>query len=398
MEMEMEFLRKLPTPQELKEQHPVSAQIVATKTKRDDEIRNIFEGKSDKLILVIGPCSADNEDAVIDYISRLRTVQEKVADKIFMIPRIYTNKPRTTGIGYKGMLHQPGGIEIEEVLSPEVKSQVLNLVHDLFLKEEHEPEDEEEQIRETIMNVIRDILSDGDVMYNMMDLKNYDDYTYFHSVNVATLAAVLGVRYGLSEYELKVLTTGALLHDIGKKFVKADVLNARRPLTEEEKRMVLQHPKLGYEFLKRNYDFDPDVCEGVLGHHEWYNGEGYPLRRSGENISIYARIIKVADVYDAMTSKRSYHDALSPSDAVEYIMAMNESEFDPAVVDIFLKWVAVYPVGCEVELSDGRHAVVVKNYHDFLLRPKIRVMESGEEIDLLSDIDARHITILRLAV
>lgn len=106
MEMEMEFLRKLPTPQELKEQHPVSAQIVATKTKRDDEIRNIFEGKSDKLILVIGPCSADNEDAVIDYISRLRTVQEKVADKIFMIPRIYTNKPRTTGIGYKGMLHQ----------------------------------------------------------------------------------------------------------------------------------------------------------------------------------------------------------------------------------------------------------------------------------------------------
>ena len=107
MEMEMEFLRKLPTPQELKEQHPVSAQIVATKAKRDDEIRDIFEGKSDKLILVIGPCSADNEDAVIDYISRLRTVQEKVSDKIFMIPRIYTNKPRTTGEGYKGMLHQP---------------------------------------------------------------------------------------------------------------------------------------------------------------------------------------------------------------------------------------------------------------------------------------------------
>lgn len=107
MEMEMEFLRKLPTPQELKEQFPVSAQIIATKAKRDEEIRNIFEGKSDKLILVIGPCSADNEDAVIDYISRLRKVQEKVEDKIFIIPRIYTNKPRTIGVGYKGMLHQP---------------------------------------------------------------------------------------------------------------------------------------------------------------------------------------------------------------------------------------------------------------------------------------------------
>ena len=100
MEMEMEFLRKLPTPAELKEEYPVSAQVVATKAERDDEIRAIFEGKEDKLILVIGPCSADNEDAVIDYISRLRKVQDKVADKIFMIPRIYTNKPRTIGITF----------------------------------------------------------------------------------------------------------------------------------------------------------------------------------------------------------------------------------------------------------------------------------------------------------
>lgn len=126
MEMEMEFLRKLPTPQELKEQHPVSAQIVATKAKRDDEIRDIFEGKSDKLILVIGPCSADNEDAVIDYISRLRTMQEKVSDKIFMIPRIYTNKPRTTGIGYKGMLHQPDPEGKEDMLGGIIAIREMN--------------------------------------------------------------------------------------------------------------------------------------------------------------------------------------------------------------------------------------------------------------------------------
>ena len=105
--MDMEFLRKLPTPQELKEQFPVSNKVTQIKEERDKEIRNIFSGKSDKLILVIGPCSADHEDAVIDYISRLRKVQEKVSDKIFMIPRIYTNKPRTIGVGYKGMLHQP---------------------------------------------------------------------------------------------------------------------------------------------------------------------------------------------------------------------------------------------------------------------------------------------------
>lgn len=116
MEMEMEFLRKLPTPAELKEEFPVSKKIAEIKEKRDQEIKDIFEGKSDKLLLVIGPCSADHEDAVIDYISRLRKVQEKVADKIFMIPRIYTNKPRTIGVGYKGMLHQPDPEKKEDML------------------------------------------------------------------------------------------------------------------------------------------------------------------------------------------------------------------------------------------------------------------------------------------
>ena len=116
MEMEMEFVRKLPTPQELKEQFPVSEKIAKIKEARDEEIRNIFEGKDDRLLLVIGPCSADHEDAVIDYITRLRKVQDKVADRILMIPRIYTNKPRTIGVGYKGMLHQPDPEKKEDML------------------------------------------------------------------------------------------------------------------------------------------------------------------------------------------------------------------------------------------------------------------------------------------
>ena len=105
--MNMEFHRKLPIPKEIKEQYPVTEEMAKTKEQRDDEIRKVFTGESDKFILVIGPCSADREDAVIDYIHRLRTVQDKVEDKIIIIPRIYTNKPRTTGAGYKGMLHQP---------------------------------------------------------------------------------------------------------------------------------------------------------------------------------------------------------------------------------------------------------------------------------------------------
>ena len=103
----IEFIQKLTIPKELKERFPVTEKTKKIKEERDAEIRRIFTGESDKFILIIGPCSADNETAVLDYISRLREVQEKTADKLLIIPRIYTNKPRTTGDGYKGMLHQP---------------------------------------------------------------------------------------------------------------------------------------------------------------------------------------------------------------------------------------------------------------------------------------------------
>ncbi|MBR3894973.1 MAG: 3-deoxy-7-phosphoheptulonate synthase [Clostridia bacterium] len=105
--MQMNFHRKLPIPQEVKKEYPLTERMTAVKAARDEEIRAVFEGKSNKFILVIGPCSADHQEPVLEYISRLRKIEEQVSDKIIMIPRIYTNKPRTTGQGYKGMLHQP---------------------------------------------------------------------------------------------------------------------------------------------------------------------------------------------------------------------------------------------------------------------------------------------------
>ena len=125
--MNMNFKRKLPIPMEIKEQYPVTAELEALKEKRDAQIKAIFEGRDDKFILVIGPCSADHDDSVIDYISRLRTVQDKVSDKILIIPRIYTNKPRTTGDGYKGMLHQPDPNKAEDMLAGVVAIRSLHI-------------------------------------------------------------------------------------------------------------------------------------------------------------------------------------------------------------------------------------------------------------------------------
>ena len=114
--MSMEFIRKLPIPQEIKKDYPISVAFELVKKQRDEEIARIFSGESDKLVLIIGPCSADREDAVMEYIHRLAKVQEQVADRILIIPRIYTNKPRTNGTGYKGMVHQPDPTKAEDML------------------------------------------------------------------------------------------------------------------------------------------------------------------------------------------------------------------------------------------------------------------------------------------
>ena len=116
MEERSTFIRKLPIPMEIKERYPLTKSVTKIKQERDEEIAKVFKGESDKFLLIIGPCSADNEDSVMDYISRLAKVQEKVKDRLILIPRIYTNKPRTTGQGYMGMVHQPDPEKEEDLL------------------------------------------------------------------------------------------------------------------------------------------------------------------------------------------------------------------------------------------------------------------------------------------
>ena len=145
--MQMTFHRKLPIPQEVKQEFPITQQMEEVKSKRDESIRAVFDGTSDKFILVIGPCSADHRDSVLEYISRLKQIEEQVADKLILIPRIYTNKPRTTGKGYKGMLHQPdptskpdmynGIIAIRELHMTALKDYGFSCADEMLYPENH---------------------------------------------------------------------------------------------------------------------------------------------------------------------------------------------------------------------------------------------------------------------
>lgn len=290
------------------------------------------------------------------------------------------------------------GMEIQQVISPEIRRETLRAVHNIYLTEAAIGSEEERHFHKSIEDVVEDLLTNGDVMCNMVDIKSYDDYIYYHSVNVALISAMMGCKLGLTKEEIKDLTAAALLHDIGKKFVDAKILKAPRALTEEEIPEMVQHPKLGCEYLRKNFNFKEEILRGVLEHHEWMNGEGYPLRKSAEEISLYGRIIKIADAYDAMTSKTPYRKSMQPADAVEYIMAMAGVEFDLKLVNVFLGCIAVYPIGCEVILSNGEHAVVMRNYNGFVLRPRLKLLETAKTIDLKEDKEARNLTIVELIV
>ena len=127
MSMEMEFIKVLPSPQQLMEEYHISRANKLLKLERDETIKKIFTGEDDRFLLVIGPCSSDNEEAVIDYVSRLAKLQEQIKDKIFIVPRLYTNKPRTIGVGYKGMLHQPSPEGKEDMLGGIIAIRKLNV-------------------------------------------------------------------------------------------------------------------------------------------------------------------------------------------------------------------------------------------------------------------------------
>jgi putative nucleotidyltransferase with HDIG domain len=304
-------------------------------------------------------------------------------------------------IGLKGVYvedeEDSKSTDLSDLIRPEIRETAAWVVKDFFSRSmSGNIPSSEKKIFDAVDEVVNIVLQNKDVVINLNQVKAYDQYTYFHSVDVGTLAGIIGAKRGLSKEELEELVTAGFLHDVGKVFISPDIINAPRRLNNEERIKMMEHPRLGYEYLKRNYNFSDTVIRTVYEHHEWYNGMGYPNRRSKEGLHIFSRILKAADVYDAMTTKRPYHPPYLPSEVMEYIMGRCGMEFDPGVVELMARELCVYPVGCEVELSDGRRAVVIENHHGLVLRPTVEDLDSKELIDLMSDREAWKLTIVKL--
>lgn len=249
---------------------------------------------------------------------------------------------------------------------------------------------------DTTRNITDDLMkaiSDNDaIAVDISALKISDEYTFKHSVDVATMSMIVAKKYGLSDKEVYEIGISGLLHDVGKSKIPNEILNKAGKLTDDEFAMMKQHSLFGYGILKNKKDLTNSIKLGVLQHHEKMNGRGYPMSVGADKINLFARIISVADIYDALVTERPYKKPFSPRDAVEMIMSMTE-ELDINVMRSFLESVILYPVGTDVELSTGEKARVIENNPKYVLRPKVMGLKTGKTYDL-ADIGNASIVIL----
>ena len=288
-------------------------------------------------------------------------------------------------LGYNGLYIKDElseDITANEVISEELKMKTIRSVKNLMQPniKENEIKSSLKIIEGLVENIVDEISCNKDIIVNMIDLKVSSEYTFYHSVNVCVLSMVLGVALKLEREDLYLLATASLLHDIGKIFTPNDILDKPGKLTYEEFEIIKQHSGNGYKYIKENLDINAKVYMGIYQHHERYDGTGYPLNIKGENISLFGRIIAIADVYDALISDRPYRKGVLPSEGIEYIMGFCGSIFDQRLVKTFFTKVAPYPIGTCVNLSNNLIGLVVENYSSDCLRPTVRIIQAEDKL------------------
>lgn len=236
-------------------------------------------------------------------------------------------------------------------------------------------------VEQIIDNFIADIRNNKEACLNLLDLSDYDDYTFSHSVNVAILCIFLGFSMTMDEKGIREMGIAALMHDIGKTLVNVDIIRKPGPLTPEEWEIIKKHPVYGYHILLPDERYAKDTVRAVLFHHENFNGGGYPYGVTGDKTNLYAHCISVADTFDAMTTDKPYAKAVSYSEAFHTILNESGKKFDPKIVQSFLRDMLVktnekplYPVGEFVLLNSGEIGRVTGyRQSEYTLRPIINI-------------------------
>lgn len=230
------------------------------------------------------------------------------------------------------------------------------------------------EVQAVVKDIVASIVRNPDAQLCLSQLKDRDQYTAQHSVNVCVLTLAFGRHLGLPQDELNLLGTGALLHDIGKLRTPLEILNKPERLTAHELEIIKGHPEEGRRILEQSRKMADAVLDIAYSHHERMQGHGYPRRLQGERISHWSRMVAIVDVYDAITSDRAYHHGLGAGDALGRMYEWKTRDFDPGLLDEFIRCIGVYPVGSLVEMTSGEVGIVLSAQEKRRLRPKVMLI------------------------
>lgn len=339
--------------------------------------RNVYEPDSEKILLYAG--------SLLDSVTIFNLKERYNVESVWIKTNISSDS-------------------LKEQMKAEIDvHESLNTLKDVFGNDEETPITElSEEAAAEVDRVADDLLvsidMDDNLLLKMHQLQSYDDYTYKHCLRVAMMSVSIGKQLGLPREQLRNLAEASLLHDIGKRMISIDIIRKPGKLTDDEFEEIKKHPAYGYRLLKEHGGYSQDVMNAVLMHQEKYDGTGYPLHLKGEQITYLARIITVADVYDALTSNRPYRQPWSVAEAEEFMMGGSYTHFDYDIIVAFLATFAPYPEGSKVLLNDGRTATVVSNNTN-VLRPLIRVDNSDGstiDIDLYNDFNYLSLAIEKI--
>lgn len=254
--------------------------------------------------------------------------------------------------------------------------------------------------RSVFGQIMQDLATRPNVLVNLTNIHVTDAYMFQHSVNVAVLAGIMGIAKGYNRIQLEELGIGALMFDIGMTKVPQQILSKNGPLSAEERIIMQNHAKDGFDILRKYHDISVVSAHCALQHQERYDGSGYPRGLKKEDIHMYGQIVGLADVYDALTSPRPYRKRYTASEAIEFLFAAGNTYFDFELIKIFCRHICIYPVSTTLLLSSGQVGVVSINNELALHRPRVRIIREadGSEPTTPYDLELKnelHLTIIK---